>query len=126
VSIVRDPVIHTPSHRIHAFSNFDLTFGLPQKKRLVKLTLQPSHGVIAEGASVQYLNPDGEVARTETIDRAAHKIFKGDAWMELDDGTWRRVGSARIAVHRDGDNPLFEGVKVHADQGLWRSGPRGG
>ena len=65
---------------------------------------------MAHGASVQYLGPDGEVVRTETIDRSEHKIYRGTAWLEQRDGSWSDAGWARINVRRDGPKPLFDGA----------------
>lgn len=76
----------------------------------MKLTLEPNHDIIAKGASVQYLGQDGELVRTEEIDRRAHKVFKGDAWAQDHVGIWTKVGWARIVIRRDGINPLFEGA----------------
>jgi hypothetical protein len=59
---------------------------------------------------VQYLGPDGELVRTETIDRRAHKVYKGDAWILGWDERWTNIGWARIVIRRDGVNPLFEGA----------------
>ena len=76
----------------------------------MKLTLEPNHDIIAKGALVQYLGQDGNVLRTEEIDRRAHKVFKGDAWTQEYDGRWTRLGWARIVIRRDGIDPLFEGA----------------
>ncbi|MCJ1403400.1 hypothetical protein MMC11_006623 [Xylographa trunciseda] len=110
LSLVENPIIETPSHRVHASSNFDITFNLHRKKQRIKLTLEPSHGVVAEGASVNYLDSEGKIVRTESIDRNAHKIFKGDTWIQERDGSWTNIGWARISVRKDGDDPLFEGT----------------
>lgn len=37
-------------------------------------------------------------------------MFKGASWVGLEDGTWDRVGWARIFMKQDGASPLFEGV----------------
>ena len=83
----------------------------------MKLTLEPNYDIIAKGASVQYLGPDGQLVRTEEIDRRAHKVFKGDAWIQDSDVGWTKVGWARIVIRRDGTKPLFEGAFaiVHDD-----------
>lgn len=111
ISLIDGPVIHTPSNRAHALSSFDLTFHLDNKEQRIRLDLSPNHDVIAEGATVQYLAPDGSVRSTETIDRSEHRIFKGDAWLQHYEGAeWTNVGWARITVHRDGPEPIFEGA----------------
>ncbi|MCJ1455211.1 hypothetical protein MMC28_005565 [Mycoblastus sanguinarius] len=110
LSIIENPKIRTPSHRVHAYSHFDLLFDLHRQNQQVKLTLEPNHDIIAEGASVQYLDADGETKRTESINRKAHKVFKGDAWTQDHNGEWTQVGWARIMIRRDGIYPLFEGA----------------
>lgn len=103
-------MIVTPSHRLHAHSHFDLFFAITNRKRRVKLTLSPSDGIIPEGATAQYLRPDGTISRTEPIERHEYKIYTGDVWTENERGSWMNVGSARITVHEDGMTPLFEGT----------------
>ena len=110
LSLVENATIQTPSHRVYAHSSFDLHFNLHQGKQLVKLTLEPNHDILPEGASVQYLGRDGEVVRTESINRHAHKIFRGDAWVQGHSGKWTNVGWSRIMIRRDGIHPLFEGA----------------
>jgi hypothetical protein len=108
ISTVQDASIDTPSHRVNALQSFELS--LSAFKRRFKLKLAPNHDVLADGATVSYLGPDGEVERTEVIDRMAHKIFAGDTWRQNLDGSYSKVGSARLGVWRDGEEPLFEGV----------------
>ncbi|TLD36676.1 hypothetical protein E2P81_ATG02458 [Venturia nashicola] len=105
---VLDASIDTQSHRVTALSSFQLS--LSAYRRRIRLDLEPNHDIIAEGAQVHYLGPDGEVARVETIDRLDHKVYKGDVWAQNLDGSFGRVGWARITVLRDGDDPLFEGA----------------
>ncbi|KAF2090421.1 zincin [Saccharata proteae CBS 121410] len=76
----------------------------------IRLSLEPNHDIIADGAMVRYLGPDGEVVRTEAIDRLEHKVYKGWTWVKSASGEWVRRGTARITVRRDGIHPLFEGV----------------
>lgn len=77
----------------------------------MKLTLSPNHAVIQEGASIQYLSPDGTVRSTETFERSEYKVFKGYTFVQpTKGGDWVNVGWARITVHQDGENPLFEGA----------------
>ena len=82
LSLIENPTIQTPSHRVHSHSRFDLVFNLHRKKQKIKLVLEPSDGVVADGATVSYLGPDGEVARTEPLSRHDHKVFRGNAWVE--------------------------------------------
>ncbi|QSZ36513.1 hypothetical protein DSL72_006393 [Monilinia vaccinii-corymbosi] len=111
ISYVDAPDIRTPSHRVHALSSFDVVFGLHGGKQRVKLSLKPNHDVIADGATIQYLAPDGSVKTMETIDRSAHRVFKGSAWLQHYEGAeWTNVGWARIMVKQDGDEPIFEGA----------------
>ncbi|KAL8946611.1 MAG: hypothetical protein Q9222_007014 [Ikaeria aurantiellina] len=110
LSLVENPEIRTPSHRVHAFSEFDLVFGLHQSQQQVKLTLEPNNDIIAQGAVVTYLDEDGKEERRETINRQDHRVFKGESWIQAHDGSWMSAGWARITVHKDGWDPLFEGA----------------
>lgn len=110
ITLVDNPVIHTPSHRVHPLSSFDVSFGLHQDKQRIKLILEPNHDILADDAQVSFLDRDGNVARTEPIHRQNHRVFKGKAAVELADGKWERVGWARLRVRQDGANPLFEGT----------------
>ena len=74
------------------------------------LTWAPNHDILAEDAHVQFLDKEGNIVRTEPIDRYDHKIFRGWSWVQSDDGSWDRVGWARVAVRQDGLHPLFEGA----------------
>lgn len=76
----------------------------------MKLSLEPNHDILPEGATVRYLNALGETIHTESVVRQDHKVFKGDAWLQEPDGSWTHCGWARIVVRRDGVIPLFEGV----------------
>ncbi|KAI4141457.1 MAG: hypothetical protein LQ341_003515 [Variospora aurantia] len=110
LSLVENPDIRTPSHRLHAFSEFDLLFDLHRSRQQVKLTLEPNHDIIAQGATVTYLNGDGSVKRTESINRHHHRVFRGETRIQDQDGNWMSAGWARITVRRDGPDPLFEGA----------------
>ncbi|KAL8655640.1 MAG: hypothetical protein Q9210_000750 [Variospora velana] len=110
LSLVENPDIRTSSHRLHAFSDFDLLFDLHRSQQQVKLTLKPNHDIIAQGATVTYLNGDGSVKRTESINRHHHRVFKGETRIQDQDGNWMSAGWARITVKRDGPEPLFEGA----------------
>lgn len=108
---VDNAVIHTPSNRVHALSSFDLTFDLHDEQQHIKLTLSPNHDVIAEGATVSYLDAEGNFRYSEEIDRSAHRVFKGHTLLQhYEDAEWTNVGWARIMVHKDGKDPIFEGA----------------
>ena len=95
---------------MNALSHFDLVFSLPGRKQRIKLTLEPNHDILPESAQVTYRNSDGEVYKSEPIDRRQHKIFKGSAWTERQDGSWDNLGWSRINIVKDGLEPLFEGA----------------
>jgi Metallo-peptidase family M12/Disintegrin len=109
--VLENADVNTPSHRIHALSKFDLIFDLHHGQQRIKLTLAPNHDVIANGATIQYLAPDGSVRSSELMDRSEYRVFKGDTWLQHYPGAeWTNVGWARIFVKQDGKNPIFEGA----------------
>ncbi|CAN8103560.1 unnamed protein product [Discula destructiva] len=109
VGRITDPVL--PSNRVHAHSDFQLTFALSDRASRIRLSLEPNHDVVADGATISYLGHDGTVQRTEPIDRLEHRVFKGTAFVQYPgELEWTNVGWARIQVHRDGPDPLFEGA----------------
>ena len=110
LTTVGNPTIVAPSHRVHAQSKFEIVFSLHERRQKIRLSLEPNQDIIAEGASVQFLNPSGQVTRTESIQRHEHRIFKGYTWIEQLDGGWTNIGWARISLRRDGIDPLFEGA----------------
>lgn len=111
LSLLENAHVNTPSHRVHALSKFDLTFDLHGGEQRIRLTLEPNHDVIANGATVTYLAPDGSVRSSEFLDRSEYRVFKGDAWLQHYPGAeWTNVGWARILVQRDGEDPIFEGA----------------
>ncbi|KAI4198688.1 MAG: hypothetical protein LQ346_002708 [Caloplaca aetnensis] len=110
LSLVENPEVRTPSHRVHALSEFDLVFDLHQSQQQVKLTLKPNNDIIAQGATVTYLDNDGKVERAEPIKRLDYRVFRGESWIQSSDGSWLSAGWARITVERDGQDPLFEGA----------------
>ncbi|KAK2789809.1 hypothetical protein FQN52_005935 [Onygenales sp. PD_12] len=110
LSLVENPVIHTPSHRVHAHSHFDITFDLHRRKQRLKLSLEPNDDILTDGAQVAFVDYAGNVQRTESINRRSHRVFKGWSWIELEDGSWDRVGWARVTIKEDGVDPLFEGA----------------
>lgn len=108
ITIVENAEIHTPSHKAHAASSFDLSFLLYGST--VRLKLEPNNDVLAEGATVNYVGPDGE-SRVEIIERRDHRIYKGSVWIQRAAGAdWSNVGWARIVLHKDGKEPIFEGA----------------
>jgi hypothetical protein len=107
VETLREPSIDAPGHRVSAYSSFDLSF--VAFRRRLRLKLEPNYDIIAPGAHVQYLDANGEIERSEPIDRLQHKVYKGDVYAQNLDRSFDVVGHARVMLHRDGDDPLFEG-----------------
>lgn len=110
LSPVENPVIHTPSNRVHSSSHFDFTFDLHQGKQRLKLTLEPNHDILSDDAQVTFLDDEGQVKRTEPIRRHHHRVFKGRASLQSPDGSWERVGWSRVTLKEDGLHPLLEGT----------------
>lgn len=109
LAVAEDPSILTYSQRVTYLSSFDLAFDLYDRR--IRLSLEPNHDIIPDGAMVEYLSSDGEVTRREPIQRLDHKVFKGRAWVKSrQGGQWEEAGRARITVRRDGTAPLFEGT----------------
>lgn len=118
LSILQYPGIATYDKRVHAASEFDVSFGLDDGRHVeqIRLRLKPNHDIIPHGATVSYLDAKGNVERSHLIDRAEHKVFKGTAEVKAVDGSWSEVGWARLSVLRDGVRPLFEGAfTIHHD-----------
>ncbi|KAF2404899.1 zincin [Trichodelitschia bisporula] len=107
ITLVRNAVIDAPGRKVTALSHFSLRFEAFDSD--VRLALEPNHDILPEGATVRYLGEDGEVERTEVVDRLAHRVFLGDAWVRKGSG-WEKVGWARATVHKDGEEPVFDGV----------------
>ena len=77
----------------------------------MRLSLEPNHDIVPHGARIEYLDEDGGVAYTETIQRHEVRVFKGDSWVRDGSGRgWVRAGWARITVQADGVKPLFTGA----------------
>lgn len=106
IALAKNVDILTPTHRVTAVSSFDLAFDVSGQR--IRLSLEPNHDLFVDGGSITHLNRDGSIARQEPIDRLQHKIFKGTAWVKRGN-RWDSVGWARIAIQRDGLEPLFEG-----------------
>ncbi|KAJ1299918.1 hypothetical protein OPQ81_005359 [Rhizoctonia solani] len=115
---IDNPVLLTTSNRVHALSSFQLTFTLSNASPSIRLSLEPNHDVIADGATVTYLAEDGSVQRAEPVDRLQHRVFKGTAFVKYPGySEWTNAGWARIHVHRDGPDPIFEGAfQLFGDQ----------
>ncbi|KAF4551913.1 putative metallo-peptidase family M12 protein [Elsinoe fawcettii] len=107
---IQNATIHTANKRITALSNFDLSFILNQDDH-VKLSLEPNHDILPDnGLFMTYLGEDGEISRSEEIERLKHKVFKGTAWTRASgQEQWIPAGWARISVKEDGPRPLFDG-----------------
>ncbi|KXX82760.1 Disintegrin and metalloproteinase domain-containing protein B [Madurella mycetomatis] len=111
ITRIDDPIIHTPSHRVHAHTAFAVTFLLHGRDQNVRLSLEPNHDIFSGDATIQYTQPDGSIRKVQPIDRRGHRVFKGESFVRYEGQTeWKHVGWARINVQRDGDEPIFEGV----------------
>jgi len=116
LEVLNNTRIQSPKGRVNAYSHFDILLQPRSQHHRIRLSLEPNHDVLGDGATVNYIGADGSITRSETIDRADHKVFKGTTSIENDDDTWTNVGWARISVLRDGVRPLFEGAfSVHHD-----------
>lgn len=109
VSSIENTVINTQSGHIDHLSTFSLTFHLHNYQQKIRLDLNPNHNIIGENAHVQFLDQNGNVKRSEEIQRHEHKVFKGLVFIEEEDDEWQEVGRARIYVKDDGARPLMEG-----------------
>lgn len=117
VTRLDNPVLHTPSHRVHAYSSFDLTFLLHAEKQKIRISLEPNHDIIPDSLSITHLGPDGTIQRHEEVHRTNHRVFKGHAFVQYPGHSeWINSGFARITISRDGPNPLFQGVfRINGD-----------
>ncbi|EXJ95410.1 hypothetical protein A1O1_00531 [Capronia coronata CBS 617.96] len=110
LSLIEHPRIHSPSHRVNAYSSFDLTFDLHQNSEHVRLSLEPNHDILHEDSYIEFLDKHGNVKHAEKMAREDHKVYQGKAFVVDADGVSEYVGWARIVVRRDGVHPLFEGA----------------
>ncbi|CAK7271126.1 hypothetical protein SEPCBS57363_004458 [Sporothrix epigloea] len=123
VARVQDAILHSPSHRVHAFSSFQISLTLRQedddRQLPVRLRLTPNHNILAENAAIHHINADGSLGAVENINRIDHRVFMGHAFVQtshslvegnINDGHWINAGWASIYVHVDGDHPIFEGT----------------
>lgn len=106
---IDNAVIHTSSHQIDHTSQFDLTFELHRDGKRIKLELEPNLDILADDASVRYIDSDGNW-KHEPINRNDHKVFRGRALVGSGKGRWTPAGWARVNIRRDGPEPLFEGA----------------
>ncbi|KAK2589987.1 hypothetical protein QQS21_012329 [Conoideocrella luteorostrata] len=111
ISLVEEPVIKTPSHRVGAFSKFDITFTLHNGQQKIRLALEPNHDVLHEDFAITHLNEDGSVREVKKVSRLEDKVYRGSAFIERQgiEG-WSMAGWARVSVHHDGEHPLFDGA----------------
>ena len=123
--------IHTPSQRVTASTEFNLTFNLPGlQDGELQLNLEPNHDILGQSLHTRHINVNGEIRRTETVGRAGHKVFKGRAFIRYPGRGWEKAGWARIYMVQDRLKPLFEGsfsvfsqryhVKVTSHEGASR------
>ncbi|RYP23270.1 hypothetical protein DL765_001179 [Monosporascus sp. GIB2] len=117
VTRLDNPVLHTPSHRVHAYSSFDLTFLLHAEKQKIRISLEPNHDIMSDSLTITHLGPDGTIQRHEEVQRTSHRVFKGHAFVQYPGHSeWINSGFARITISRDGPNPLFQGVfRINGD-----------
>ncbi|EPE07413.1 zinc metalloprotease mde10 [Ophiostoma piceae UAMH 11346] len=113
IARLHSPVLHSPNHRVHARSLFQLSFTLEQdtgRSLDVRLRLHPNHNIIADDAVIHHVNDDGSVVH-ELINRDDHRVYMGDAFVKAGlDNTWVNAGWASVYVHEDGEHPVFEGA----------------
>ncbi|CAK7272041.1 hypothetical protein SEPCBS119000_004914 [Sporothrix epigloea] len=123
VARVRDAVLHSPSHRVHAFSSFQISLTLHQededRQLPIRLRLTPNHDILADNAAIHHINADGSLGAIESINRLDHRVFMGNAFVQtgpsvaeggMNEGNWVNAGWASIYVHVDGTRPIFEGA----------------
>ncbi|KAI0479195.1 zinc metalloprotease mde10 [Xylariaceae sp. FL0804] len=117
ITSVDAPRIHTPGQRVHAHSSFDLSFLLHDGADQIRIALEPNHDVLSPDATIRHLGPDGAVTREEKVDRAQYRVFRGHTFVQHPHhAEWINSGWARILVHRDGPEPVFEGTfRVNGD-----------
>ncbi|KAK6345482.1 hypothetical protein TWF718_007398 [Orbilia javanica] len=111
IGLIKDVKIHAEgtSQRIHAFSEFSITFSIDRPHQQVKLVLEPNHDILDHNVKIDYMGADGKIVQSEKIDRNRERVFKGTTWV-MDEFGWEYAGHARIYVYRDGDSPLFSGA----------------
>ncbi|KAJ2893672.1 ADAM family of metalloprotease-like protein ADM-B [Zalerion maritima] len=111
VTRIDDPILHAPSHRVHSYSDFEITFSLNDKQQKVRLALKPNHDVLADNAQINVLDSAGNVKSIEFVERTDHKVYKGNAFVQQEGSTeWANAGWARISILDDGAMPMFQGA----------------
>lgn len=110
LALVEAPRVHTHNQKVNAYSHFDITFDLHKHAQHIRLSLEPNHDILGDDSYMNFLDADGNIARSEKIERQDHKVFQGQAYVVEEDGTNNLVGWSRIVVRQDGDQPLFEGA----------------
>lgn len=117
VSLVDDPIIKAPGHRVHAGSKFDITFTLDDGQTPIRLALEPNHNILHEDFTVTYVDNKGNTRESEPVPRDSHRVYKGRAFVRKDDrADWVHAGWARATVHKDGAKPIFEGAfRIHGN-----------
>ncbi|CAI6098448.1 hypothetical protein V2G26_001054 [Clonostachys chloroleuca] len=111
VSLVDEPVIDTPSHKVHSRSSFDLTFTLHNGDQPIRFVLEPNYDLLHDEFAITYVGSDGETRTTEPIPAESHRIYKGRAFVHRHGRSgWSHAGWARITVRQDGLRPVFEGA----------------
>ncbi|KAG5912902.1 hypothetical protein E4U42_001729, partial [Claviceps africana] len=111
ITLVQDAVIQSPSHRVHAFSSFDLVFSLHDGAQRVRLALEPNHDLLHQDFAITHLDEDGSVREVISVPRSEDRVYRGSAFIERDGVQgWSKAGWARVSVHQDGQRPLFDGA----------------
>lgn len=111
VTWVEDLSLVKAADNFDANSSFELFFNLHGIKKQIKLRLVPNNQVLANSASVRFLQQDGTLSHIEPIQRSSHLVFKGDAFVQDSyDNRWRDAGIARITIREHEYDPLFEGT----------------
>ncbi|KAL2817896.1 Metallo-peptidase family M12-domain-containing protein [Aspergillus cavernicola] len=101
--------IHTPSQRVYAAAEFNITFTLDTHDRPLKFALKPNNDLLFQTPHIQFTNTNGG-RRTEVLKRNNHRVFKGEVLIQRQSTRWETVGWTRINVLRDGIDPLFNGA----------------
>ncbi|KAG5982923.1 hypothetical protein E4U55_001123 [Claviceps digitariae] len=111
ITLVQDAVIQSPSHRVNAFSTFDLVFSLHNGAQKVRLALEPNHDLLHQDFAITHLNEDGSVREVIEVPRSEDRVYRGSAFIERSDVEgWSKAGWARVSVHQDGQRPQFDGA----------------
>ncbi|EGY15892.1 zinc metalloprotease mde10 [Verticillium dahliae VdLs.17] len=111
IHLIDAPSLNTPTKRCQYHSSFDLTFSLDNTQQQIRLALEPNHDILHHDMHVNYLGPDGSLRESQRINRHDHKVFRGASFIRRDgQSEWTKVGWARITMHRDGKDPVFQGA----------------